>query len=216
MIHRLLVAAATPGLVRDTRHWIFSLGGLGFIPLGFLDASILPIPGSMDVLVIALSAGHADLWPYYALMATLGSVLGALAMYRLARKGGEEMLARRLSRRNMKKVTEIFSRFGFGAIAVPALLPPPVPMVPFVMAAGATQYSENRFLTAMTLGRAVRFTLLAMLGARYGRRILIFVTQHEHPVLASVIVLIVLGGIAFVAMRELKKPRRRAGATRRV
>src|SRR5277367_5802743 len=101
MVHRLLIAVAAPTLAHSARRWIFHLGGLGFIPLGLLDASIIPIPGSMDVLTIVLCARRSDLWIYYAIMATIGSVLGGLATYRLARKGGKEMLARRFSARTL-------------------------------------------------------------------------------------------------------------------
>src|SRR5271155_3481446 len=182
MLHHLLIAAAKPTLARRTRHWIYHLGGLGFIPLGLLDASIIPLPGSMDVLTIVLAARDSELWFYYALMATIGSVLGGFVTYRLARKGGKEMLARRFSARTLKRVYAIFERWGFGAIALPALLPPPVPMVPFVLAAGALQYSLKKFLIALTLGRMARFTLLGFLAARYGRPMLTYISQNGHPV----------------------------------
>ena len=42
---------------------------------------------------LAAAARSAELWFYYAVMATLGSVLGGFVTYRLARKGGKESLA---------------------------------------------------------------------------------------------------------------------------
>jgi membrane protein YqaA with SNARE-associated domain len=209
MLHHLLIAAAKPTLARRTRHWIYHLGGVGFIPLGLLDASIIPVPGSMDVLTIVLAARDGELWFYYALMATAGSVIGGVVTYRLARKGGKEMLARRFSARTLKKVYALFERWGFSSIAVPALLPPPVPMVPFVLAAGAMQYSVRKFLAALTLGRAVRYTVLAFLAARYGRSMLRFVSEHGNPVVLTVIGLIaVAAAILFVVF--LGKRQRRA------
>lgn len=94
------------------RHWIFHLGALGFIPLGLLDSSVVPVPGSMDVLTIVLSARERDLWPYYASMATLGSVIGALVTYRLARKGGQEALEKRVKPQTLRKVQQLFDRWG--------------------------------------------------------------------------------------------------------
>lgn len=190
MLHHLLIAAAKPTLARRTRHWIYHLGGVGFIPLGLLDASIIPVPGSMDVLTIVLATRDSELWFYYALMATAGSVIGGFVTYRIARKGGKEMLARRFTARTLRKVYALFERWGFSSIAVPALLPPPVPMVPFVLAAGAMQYSVRKFLAALTLGRAVRYTLLAFLAARYGRSMLRFISDHGNPVVLTVIGLI--------------------------
>lgn len=163
---------ATFVVAKGLRHWIFHLGALGFIPLGLLDSSVIPIPGSMDVLTIVLSARERNLWPYYAVMATIGSVVGALVTYRLARKGGQEALTKRVKPDTLKKVQQRFERWGLGAIAIPAMLPPPVPMVPFVMAAGATQYPFKKFVFALSLGRIVRYMLLAFLAARYGRHIL--------------------------------------------
>jgi membrane protein YqaA with SNARE-associated domain len=188
------IASAAPTAARSVKHWIYQLGGLGFIPLGLLDNSIIPLPGSMDVLTIFLSARNEQLWLYYALMATVGSVLGGFVTYRLARKGGNETLARRFPPKTLDKVYKIFERWGLGAIAIPALLPPPVPMLPFLFGAGAMQYPVRKFLLALTLGRIIRYTLLAFLAARYGRPILAFIAQHAHPGL-----LIVVGLIATVA-----------------
>lgn len=177
---------------------MFHLGGLGLIPLGLLDNSPLPIPGAMDVATLLLSARQQQLWLYYALMATAGSLLGGFLTYRLARKGGKAALERRFSRRKVDKVCAIFERWGFGAIAIPALLPPPVPMVPFLLAAGAMQYPIRKFLAALALGRIARYTILAYLAARYGRLIIKFIRVHGHPVALGIIV--VLLAIAAVAL----------------
>jgi membrane protein YqaA with SNARE-associated domain len=190
MPHHQIIAAVAPTLARSLRRWIFDLGGLGFIPLGLLDSSIIPLPGSMDVLTIFLSARTQGLWSYYAVMATVGSVIGGFVTYRIARKGGKETLERRFPRKTAEKVCRIFGRWGFGAIAIPALLPPPAPMIPFLFAAGAMQYSVKKFLVALTLGRLVRYSLLAFLAARYGRQMLKFISQHGHPVVLAVIGLI--------------------------
>ncbi|MGB8673955.1 MAG: VTT domain-containing protein [Candidatus Acidiferrales bacterium] len=200
-----LIAEAAPAIARSARHWIFHLGALGFIPLGLLDSSVVPIPGSMDVLVIVLCARNADIWIYYAVMATLGSVIGAYVTYRLARKGGKEALMRRFPKRKVERAYKIFSRWGFGAIAIPAVLPPPVPMVPFVLAAGAMQYSVNKFLLAMIAGRSVRYCVLGYLSARYGRYMLRFITELPHPVLIIAIVLAVAATTAVVFLLSSKR-----------
>lgn len=173
------------------RHWLFHLGGLGLIPLGLLDNSPIPLPGIMDVATILFSARHEQLWLYYALMATLGSVLGGFVSYRLARKGGKAALERRFAPRKVDKVCKIFERWGFAAIAIPALLPPPVPMVPFLLAAGAMQYPVRKFLVALTLGRISRYMLLAYLAARYGRHIIAFITGHGHPLIVAIILVLI-------------------------
>ena len=190
MIASHAIAALLPTAVRSMRRWLFHLGGLGLIPLGLLDNSPIPVPGIMDVATIVMSARQQQLWLYYALMATAGSLVGGFVTYRLARKGGKEALERRFSRRKVDKVCEIFRRWGFGAIAIPALLPPPVPMVPFLLAAGAMQYPARKFLAALTLGRISRYLMLAYLAARYGRQIIAFIAEHGHPVVVGIILLL--------------------------
>ena len=70
------------------RHWFITLGGPGLILLGLLDSSVIPIPGSMDAMTIVLAAHQKTWWMYYAVMATIGSVVGAYITYRIARKQG--------------------------------------------------------------------------------------------------------------------------------
>jgi len=177
---------------------MFHLGGLGLIPLGLLDNSPLPIPGAMDVATLVLSARQQQLWLYYAVMATAGSVVGGFVTYRLARKGGKAALERRFSRRTVDKVCRIFERWGFGAIVIPALLPPPMPMVPFLLAAGAMQYPVRKFLAALALGRIFRYMILAYLAARYGRRIIAFIRVHGNPVaLGIIVVLLATAAVVF-------------------
>jgi len=190
------------------RRWLVHLGALGFIPLGLIDSSIIPLPGSMDVLTIILAARSAELWFYYAVMATIGSVLGGFVTYRLARKGGEKSLEKRLSAKSMKRVIKLFERWGFAAIAIPALLPPPMPLVPFLLGAGAMQYSVKKFLAAMALGRIVRYMILAYLAARFGRKMLPFLLQHGHPMLAAVVGLVVTGLLVYFVFREIKRKKR--------
>lgn len=202
---RLLIAAVAPTVARSLRRWIYHLGGLGFIPLGLIDSSVIPLPGSMDVLTIVLAARHPELWLYYAVMATIGSVIGGFVTYRLARKGGKESLSRRFSAKTLKRVYAIFERWGFAAIAIPAVLPPPVPFVPFLLAAGAMQYSVKKFLVAMTLGRIVRYMILAYLAGRYGRKMLPLLLDHAHLVLAAVVGLIAAGILAYFVIHVGKK-----------
>jgi membrane protein YqaA with SNARE-associated domain len=206
MISWEALGMAAPDVAHNVRHWIDQLGGVGLIPLGLLDNSVLPLPGSMDVLTIVLASRDPRLWPYYAGMATIGSVIGAFVTFRLARKGGKETLKRKLSAARAERIVKIFSRWGFWSIAIAALMPPPVPMVPFVIAAGATQYSTEKFLIALTLGRAIRYTALALLGVRYGRSIVRVLAPHGHPYLyVGIAAAVIIGVVLFVVLSGRKK-----------
>jgi membrane protein YqaA with SNARE-associated domain len=171
------------------------LGGWGLVLLGIADNSVVPLTGSMDVLTIWLAARHREPWPYYALMATIGAVIGGYITYSLARKGGKQAMERRLSKRKAAKVYQRFERWGFGAIAIPAVLPPPFPFVPFLLAAGAMQYSRLKFLGALVLGRGVRYSIAAYLGVLYGTHILRFFSRYNKEAVAVLVGLAVAGGI---------------------
>lgn len=192
--------------------WLRHLGGPGLILLGLLDSSVVPVPGSMDALTIVLSANAPRLWPYYAVMAILGSVVGAYITYRIALREGKEALGKRVPKRTLEKVDRVFDKWGFGAVAIPAILPPPMPFVPFLLAAGAMQYPKKKFLAAIILGRTVRFVALAVLAALYGKRIIRLISHHATP---SVIVaaILVSAVVAFFLIRHFlhKKPGSTAG-----
>jgi membrane protein YqaA with SNARE-associated domain len=196
---------AGPSKAHAVRHWLFTLGGPGLILLGLLDSSMIPVPGSMDAMTIVLSAHDHALWAYYAVMATAGSVIGAYLTYRIARNRGEKALKDKVSPRNAKKVTKAFERWGFGAIMIPALLPPPMPMVPFVIAAGALQYSPKKFLIAMSAGRILRYCILAYLGAAYGRQIFRVIIAHGTTVLMVTIALAAAAGLVLVLIHFKRK-----------
>ena len=176
-------------------RWLIHLGGPSLILLGLIDNSFIPLPGSTDVVTILLAAHRREPWIYYAIMATVGSVLGGYLTYRMARKGGKETLEKRFSQKKVRKVYAIFKRWGFASVAIPALLPPPFPIVPMLLAAGALQYPTRKFLTALTVGRGLRYIILAYLGYQYGRNIVKFFDQYYWPVLITLIAFSVLGGL---------------------
>lgn len=207
-ILKATLSALTAPNVASVRRWIYALGGLGFIPLGLLDNSVIPLPGSMDILTLFLSARRQQLWLYYAAMATIGSVVGGFVTYRLAQKGGKETLVRRFPPHKLKRAYDIFGRWGFGAIALPALLPPPLPMVPFLLAAGSMQYPLRKFLFALTLGRMVRYTVLALLAALYGRQILGFIAEHSYPALFIIMSLVASAAVVLFLIFIGKKQHR--------
>src|SRR5438874_9807965 len=132
------------------------------------------MPGSMDALTIVLSAHQKDWWPYYAAMATIGGIVGAYVTYGLGFKSGEHALNKKVSEKKADRIYSLFKRYGFWSLFVPALLPPPVPFSPFLVAAGAMKYSRKRFFIAVGAGRTIRYGALAYLGSMYNKQILGF------------------------------------------
>ncbi len=180
---------------KSSLRWLVHLGGPGLILLGLVDNSPVPLPGSMDVATILLAAHNRNLWIYYSMMATAGAVLGGYLTYRMARKGGKETLEKRFSTRKTARVYAIFERWGLAAVAIPAILPPPFPIVPMLLAAGAMQYPARKFLAALAVGRGIRYTILAYLGAHYGRHIVNFFARYYWQTLSVLIAFAVLGGL---------------------
>ena len=141
------------------------LGGIGVFILAALDSSVLPTLGAVDALTIILAARHPELWPYYAMCSTAGSVCGASVAYRLSGLG---ILHRRIKGAVFDRVTAFLKRFGSLALLLAALLPPPFPTSAFVLSAGATRYRFIAFVLSFGTGRACRFALLAYLASAFG------------------------------------------------
>jgi membrane protein YqaA with SNARE-associated domain len=190
-MHLLAAIVVNKAMWRLLRH----MGGPGLIVLGLVDNSAIPLPGSMDALTIVLSAAHKEPWWYYATMATIGSIIGGYLTYRLGAKGGKETLEKKISKKRAEKIYSIFERYGFWSVAIGAICPPPIPFVPFLIAAGAMHYPRRNFLCALVLGRGVRYTVLAYLGTIYGRQILRWLGRYYQPLLYTLIALGVVGGL---------------------
>jgi len=188
--------------------WIHRLGGPGLILLGLADNSVVPLPGSMDVVVIILSAHHRSWWPYYAFMAVVGAVLGGYVTYRLAEKGGEETLEKKIGKQKAGTVYRRFKKRGFWTIVVGAVLPPPFPVVPFLIAAGALHYPKKNFIAALAFGRAMRFFAVAYLAHIYGKQIVYWGQHYYHPILYTLIGLAVAGAIAALVYFKWYRPKK--------
>ncbi len=175
--------------------WLERLGGLGLILLGLADNSVVPLPGSMDAATVVLAAHEKTWWWYYAVMAIIGAVIGGYATYELGRKGGREALEKKLPHEKAERVYRAFAKYGFLALFVPALLPPPVPFTPFLIAAGALNYPRRKFLVAVGVARAIRYFALGYLGSIYSEQIFGFLREYYQPILWTAVALAVIGGV---------------------
>jgi len=194
-------------LVNPVWTWLHRLGGPGLILLGLADNSLIPLPGSVDVFVILLSEHRREWWHYYAFMATVGAVIGGYLTYRLAEKGGEETLEKKVGKQRVQKVYKKFEKRGFITVFIGSILPPPFPMVPFLMAAGVLQYPRKKFLSALSAGRGVRYFAVAWIGHVYGKTIISGLSQYYQPVLYGLIALAVLGAIAALLYFKWYRPK---------
>lgn len=150
------------------------------ILLGIFDNTpfVSAPPGSIDVCVILLAARNPTSWAYYALMATVGEVLGGYLTYRLAEKGGQQTLEKKVGQLRAQSIYKGFERFGSAIVLGGAVLPPPFPFTTVLMTAGVMQYPRRKFLAALVLGREVRFFGAAYLGRIYGSQMISFFSRH--------------------------------------
>lgn len=188
-------------------HWLHRLGGPGLLLLAQVDNSPVPVPGSMDVLLIILASSHKELWWYYALMALVGSVIASYFTYRLSAKGGKETLEKKIGEGRAKKVYSVFEKYGFLSLLLGAVAPPPVPMSAFLMTAGALQYPLKKFLAAVAIGRTIRYALIAYFASLYGHSLIRVMNRYYKPLLIFAIVLGVAGGL--FALYHFKRAQRK-------
>ena len=206
-----LTAAATEAAKTKATSLIFSLGGPGLVLLGIVDSSVIPTFGSLDALTIIFAAAHHGWWWYYGLMAAIGSVAGAYISYQLGRKAGKEGLEKKFGKQRLEKVYDYYGRRGFWAVFVPAILPPPFPTSPFLVSAGALNYSVRNFMIAISIARTVRYALIAAVGALYGKALLHLFQAHQRGMLIGAIVL-GIGGGAVIGLYMWKQHQRRKGS----
>jgi membrane protein YqaA with SNARE-associated domain len=190
-----------------TWTWLLRLGGPGLIIIGLIDNSVIPIPGGMDFFVILLAAHHPKWWFYYGFMAVLGALAGGYITYRLAKKGGKAELEKKIGKKRAEKVYGRFAKGAFSTVLVSAVLPPPFPMVPVLMAAGVLQDPPKKFLSALGIGRAIRFFAIAFLGHIYGTAIVSWFSRYYKPFLYALIALGVAGVIAALVYFKWYRPR---------
>lgn len=154
-------------------RWVASLGAPGLLAVSLVDATIVPlaIPGSTDLLLLWLISHGGNPWVLVS-CAVAGSLIGGWTTWRLGKKGGEAAIERYVPRRLRHRVHGWSQHHPILVLFLPAILPPPIPLAPFLLAGGALGASGRRFVTAFGTGRAIRYTLVAWLAVRYGRRVI--------------------------------------------
>ena len=184
------------------RSLSFFLTWWGAVLLGALDSSMLFfLPFGIDAVVIYLAARDGDLFWLYPLLATAGSMAGAAATFWIGRKVGEVGLERFVPRRRLERLQCRVRDQGAIALAVPALLPPPFPLTPFILTCGALAVSPWRVVATFGAMRLLRFGLEAALARVYGRGVLqMLQTETFRMVITAFIVLAIVGTIASAVM----------------
>jgi membrane protein YqaA with SNARE-associated domain len=191
-------------------RWVIGFGWAGLFVISAIDASLfpLPLPGSADLLLLVLVTHKPQQWWVLALVAIAGAIVGGYFSYRLAAKGGEALLERYVPRRFKDRLTGWVRHHPVLSIGLPALLPPPMVLTPFVIAAGALQMPKKTFLWTFSTFRATRYLLVAWLAQHYGHHLLRlwhkYFGESDTPVIWFFVV-VIAAGIGIVVWQIKKK-----------
>src|SRR6266850_1757880 len=156
------------------------------IVIGALDSSLLSLPEINDYLVVGRCYKYHSAVFYFPLFAATGSVLGCLLLYTIMRRGGQALLRRRFKPEHILRAERAYARFGILALAVPAVLPPPLPFKIFVATAGALEYPRWKFLITVMIARSLRYYVEGILAVFYGRRVLRFIKDNGLVIISIV------------------------------
>ena len=175
-------------------HVPIYVAGPAMILIGALDSSLLSLPEINDYLVVARCYTHPHTAFFFPLFASTGSVLGCLLLYTILQRGGLAVLHRRFKLEHVQRVERAYARFGIFALAIPALLPPPMPFKIFVATAGALQFPRRKFLLTILIARSLRYYTEGILAIYYGERVLRFLRDN------GLIIVTIVGGLCLLAL----------------
>jgi len=196
-----VVHFATKWLTRLSEYLI-TFGAFGLFAVALLDSTFVPLPSSVDALMLLLSTTYPSWMLLYAFMATAGSALGCLILYLISRRAGARAL-NRFSEVKQRRVRNWIERYDMFAVLAATLLPPPFPFKLFVVSAGVFRFSLLRFMLAIIVGRAFRFLLEGYFAVRYGVQAKEILTKY-YPWIGLGLVAAIVG---FVLLRQkLKRP----------
>ena len=191
--------------------WVYglalSLGGPGLFVVAFLDSSFISLPQINDLLVVLMVVRNKTLMPYYAAMATAGSVVGCYVLYLIAERGGEAFLAKRLKAGHTERALALYRRRGVLALMVPAILPPPAPFKLFVLMAGVAEVRPLQFVLSIAVARGARYLVLGALAVRYGDYALELMRTRGRDMAIALAVTIIAAAVAWWLFRRIARAR---------
>ena len=194
---------------RKITRYFFRLGLLGLFFICVIDSSPipLPIPGSSDILVVLLAA-QRQAWLLVTIVATIGSVVGAAVSYQAGIIGGLPLMDKYVPARFRDRLRRWTTDHALLSVALPAILPPPAPLMPFLIAAGALKMPRKNFFVSFTVSRFLRHAFYAWLGLHYGRKIMPMYQRFADKY-GWILLVVVWGSVAFGLVYAIVKLRQR-------
>lgn len=161
------------------------LGVWGVGGLAFIDSALIPIPVSMDGVVIGYVATNHHKFFIYCLIAAAASCIGSLVPFYIGRAGGELFLLKRINRERYERIRDRFENQEFLAMMIPAMCPPPFPLKLFEFAAGVFEMKPLLFMLALFCGKMVQFVICSLLYIWFGPKLFRDIREafHTHEAL---------------------------------
>jgi membrane protein YqaA with SNARE-associated domain len=195
-------------------QWIaLRLQGPGIFLVAIADSSFLSLPEGNDLLIVMLSTNAR--WShmaYYVAMTIAGSICGCLLLYTVGKKGGSVLLRKKFPRKDLERAERLFEKYGLWTVAVPSILPPPCPFKIFVLSAGVFRLKTRDFITAVIIGRTIRYSMWGILAVLYGNSVKIYMQNNLRFVgtVLFAIFIIMAAATVFFYCRRSREMRREA------
>jgi len=187
--------------------------------LAFAESSFFPIPP--DALLIGMALGAAQnaapelapvIW-FFALVCSVGSVLGGCFGYALgafAKEAVVDRLVRRLRwEARFHRARALYDRYDVWAVAIAGFTP--IPYKVFTITAGIARLHFARFFAASAISRSARFFLVAGLIFKFGRPIGDFIENYFN-VLTVAFTILLVGGFALMHIGWRRKSKQEVPA----
>lgn len=164
-------------------------GDWALFGIAFAESSFFPVPP--DVLLIALCLGQPEKSLWFALLCSVGSVLGGILGYGIGFYGGRPLVKRFFKPEKVRAVENLYDRFNAWATGIAGLTPLPYKI--FTISGGAFAINFKIFVIASILARSLRFFVVAGLIYVAGEPIKAFIDRYLN-VLSIAFVVILIGG----------------------
>lgn len=193
--------------LRRLKEWVESYADKPYaewalFAIAFMESSFFPIPP--DVLLIAMAVIVPKKAFRYALVCSVGSVLGGVFGYYIGyffyETIGAPIIAFYGAGGHYENVKQLYSEHAFWSILAAGFTP--IPYKVFTIAAGAFEVSLTTLIVASIIGRSGRFFLVGGLFYFFGAPIKKFIDKYFEILTIAFLVLFVAG---FVVIRFMVK-----------
>jgi membrane protein DedA with SNARE-associated domain len=198
-VHEIINAVVE--LVSQFGYW-------GIFIMMFLESTFFPFPSEVAMIPAGFLASKGDMNLIMAIVVgTLGSLLGALFNYYLARKYGRVGVLKFgkyffFTEEKLIKMETFFVKHGSFSTFVSRLIPGVRQLVS--LPAGLSKMPLNKFALYTTLGAGIWVTVLALLGYFIGENQAL-IKEYLHQIVLLTLGLILIASIVYVFMNKKTK-----------